>query len=61
MQALRHESNLSRDMRKGIGLLLRASYEALVKQGLPARHINLLQKLEERDPVSRAPPKDSMK
>ena len=47
MRALQnHESDLSRDLRKGIGPLLRASYEDVVKQDLPARHADLVQKLE---------------
>jgi hypothetical protein len=47
MRALRNrESDLSRDLKKGIGERLRATYENLVRQDLPARHVDLLQRLE---------------
>jgi hypothetical protein len=48
------EGVLSRDLKKRIGEQLRATYQDLVAQDLPTRHVDLLQKLE-RDQDSRAP------
>ncbi|HEX9324026.1 MAG TPA: NepR family anti-sigma factor [Xanthobacteraceae bacterium] len=43
------EPSLGRDIQSKIGQQLRAMYDEVVSQGVPARFVDLLDRLEKRD------------
>jgi len=45
----RHQGRLGRDVQAKIGSQLRAIYDDVVKEGVPDRFVDLLQRLDKKD------------